>query len=315
MRNRFLNGVSFLPLYAPETGDGGGQAELELGNEAGDIAEQLEAAADDDKNDLNHSGNEEDAGEGEDGNKEAAEKAEDDDSKGEEETEDEKAELEQLRKANKALGKRISALSKDKRELHAKLQENIREVPKNEEEASGDGEEQPQRSDFKTKAEFEAAVEAAADRKAAERLAVQEFNKACNAVEAAGSKAFGEKWARAKAELSMLDDHGRIPMDILSVALETENPARVLFVLGNDIEKATELMGMTPIKRAIAMDKIASSKPAERPASKTPPPIEPLGGRGSRDDRPTDRDSDEEWNRKEEARERRLAEERRKRGY
>lgn len=315
MKNRFLNGVSFLPLYAPETGDGGGQAELELGNEAGDIAEQLEAAADDDKNDLNHSGNEEDAGEGEDGNKEVAEKAEDDDSKGEEETEDEKAELEQLRKANKALGKRISALSKDKRELHAKLQENIREVPKSEEEASGEGEEQPQRSDFKTKAEFEAAVEAAADRKAAERLAVQEFNKACNAVEAAGSKAFGDKWSKAKAELSMLDDHGRIPMDILSVALETENPARVLFVLGNDIEKATELMGMTPIKRAIAMDKIASSKPAERPASRTPPPVEPLGGRGSREDRPSDRDSDEEWNRKEEARERRVAEERRKRGY
>jgi hypothetical protein len=315
MKNRFLNGVSFLPLYAPETGDGGGQAELELGNEAGDIAEQLEAAADDDKNDLNHSGNEEDAGEGEDGNKEVAEKTEDDEAKGEGETEDEKAELEQLRKANKALGKRISALSKDKRELHAKLQENIREVPKSEEEASGDGEEQPQRSDFKTKAEFEAAVEAAAERKAAERLAVQEFNKACNAVEAAGSKAFGEKWSKAKAELSMLDDHGRIPMDILSVALETENPARVLFVLGNDIEKATELMGMTPIKRAIAMDKIASSKPAERPASKTPPPVEPLGGRGSRDDRPSDRDSDEEWNRKEEARERRLADERRKRGY
>lgn len=315
MKSIFLNGVSFLPLYAPETGDGGGQAELELGNDAGDIAEQLEAAADDDKNDLNHSGDDEGAEEvkaGDDG-KEPEKASGEEEPEGE--TEDEKAELEQLRKANKALGKRISALSKDKRELHAKLQENIREVPKNEEDASGEGEEAPQRSDFKTKAEFEAAVEAAADRKAAERLAVQEFNKACNAVEAAGSKAFGDKWARAKAELSMLDDHGRIPMDILSVALETENPARVLFVLGNDIEKATELMGMTPIKRAIAMDKIASSKPAERPASKTPPPVEPLGGRGSRDDRPTDRDSDEEWNRKEEARERRIAEERRKRGY
>lgn len=317
MRTRFLNGVSFLPLFAPEKGDGGGQAELELNAEAGDIAEQLEAAADDDQNDLNHSGDNEGAEEvkaGEDENKEA-EKAEGEDAKGEEEPEDEKAELEQLRKANKALGKRISALSKDKRELHAKLQENIREVPKAEDDAGGEGEDAPQRSDFKTRAEFEAAVEAAAERKAAERLAVQEFNKACNAVEAAGSKAFGDKWARAKAELAMLDDHGRIPMDILSVALETENPARVLFVLGNDIEKATELMGMTPIKRAIAMDKIASQKPAAPSASKAPPPVEPLGGRGGGNDRPSDRDSDEEWNRKEEARERRLAEERRKRGY
>lgn len=315
MKNRSLNGVSFLPLYAPEKGDGGGQAELELNAEAGDIAEQLEAAADDDKNDLNHSGDSEGAEEvkaGDDGKE--PEKAEgEEDPQGE--AEDEKAELEQLRKANKALGKRISALSKDKRELHAKLQENIREVPKENDDASGEDDEAPQRADFKTRAEFEAAVEAAAERKAAERLAVQEFNKACNAVEAAGSKAFGDKWARAKAELAMLDDHGRIPMDILSVALETENPARVLFVLGNDIEKATELMGMTPIKRAIAMDKIASQKPAAPSASKAPPPVEPLGGRGGGNDRPSDRDSDEEWNRKEEARERRLAEERRKRGY
>jgi hypothetical protein len=316
MKNLFLNGVSFLPLYAPEKGGGeGGQAELELNAGAdADIAEQLEAAADDDQNDLNHSGEDEDAKEvkaGDDGKE--PEKAEGEEEP-EAETEDEKAELEQLRKANKALGKRISALSKDKRELHAKLQENIREVPKDDAEAAGD-DEQPQRSDFKTKAEFDAAVAAAADRVAAERLAAQEFNRQCNAVEAAGSKAFGDKWPKAKAELAMLDDHGRIPIDILSVALETENPARVLFVLGNDIEKATELMGMTVTKRAIAMDKIASQKPVERQQSRTPAPVEPLGGRGARDDRPSDRDSDEEWNRKEEARERRAAEERRKRGY
>lgn len=316
MKSLFLNGVSFLPLYAPETGDGGGQAELELGNEAGDIAEQLEAAADDDQNDLNHSGDDEGAEEvkaGDDGKE--PEKAEGEGDKGEEEPQDEKAELEQLRKTTKALGKRISVLSREKRELSTKLQETIKAVPSDEEVAAGEGEEQPQRSDFKTKDEFDAAVAAAAERVAEQRLATQEFNRQCNAVEAAGSKAFGEKWAKAKAELAMLDDHGRIPMDILSVALETDNPARVLFVLGNDIERATELMGMTPIKRAIAMDKIASSKPAERPASKTPPPIEPLGGRGGREERASDRDSDEEWNRKEEARERRLAEERRKRGY
>lgn len=311
MRNRFLNGISYLPLFAPETGEGGGQAELEPDAQAGDIAEQLEAAAGDDQNDLNHSGDDEGAEEvkaGDDGKE--TERAEGEE---EPEPEDEKAELEQLRKTAKALGKRISVLSREKRELSTKLQENIREVPK--EEVAEEGEDAPQRSDFKTKAEFEAAVEARAERLAEERAAMREFNAKCNDVEAKGSKAFGDKWAKAKAELAMLDDHGRIPMDILSVALETDDPARVLFVLGNDIEKATELMGMTPIKRAIAMDKIASSKPAERPASRAPAPVEPLGGRGSRDDRPSDRDSDEEWNRKEEARERRLAEDRRKRGY
>jgi len=225
-----------------------------------------------------------------------------------EEPDDPKAELEQLRKTTKALGKRVSVLSKEKRELSSKLQETIKAVPQE----PADADPAPQREDFKSKAEFEVAVRA----EAARIRAVEDFTSKCNSVEAAGSKTFGDKWGKAKADLAMLDDQGRIPLDLLNVALETDDPARVLFVLGNDIERATELMGMTPIKRAIAMDKIATSKPAERSQSRTPAPIEPLGGRGASNDRPSDRDSDEEWNRKEAIRERRVAEERRKlRGY
>lgn len=220
-------------------------------------------------------------------------------------------ELEQLRKTAKALGKRLGIVSKEKQALSAKLQATIKEVPKEEPEAGADPD-APVRSDFATKAEFDTAVQAETNR----RLAVQEFNGKCNAVEEAGTKAFGAKWGKAKADLAMLDDEGRIPMDILSVALETDDPARVLFVLGNDIEKATELMGMTPIKRAIAMDKIASApKAAPVVRSSTPAPVDPIGGKGGGDDRPTDRDSDEEWNRKEAIRERELAKRRQAQGY
>ena len=266
-----------------------------------------------DPNDLNHSQTDEKA-EGEEESAKAedkkpepvkAEEAEEPEAEGDEE---DVAELEQLRKANKALTQRLGAVAKEKRELSAKLQESIREVPK---EDGGKPEDAPQRSDFKSKKDFDDAVATHAQM----LVEQQEFNRKCNAVEAAGSKVFKEKWAGAKANLAVLDDHGRIPPDILSVALETEDPARVLFVLGNDLEKATELMGMTPIKRAIAMDKIASQKPAPRQTSRAPAPIDPIGGRGDVDDKPSDRDSDEEWNRKEELRERRAAEERRKRGY
>lgn len=223
---------------------------------------------------------------------------------------DPKAELEQLRKTAEQLGKRVKVLAKEKRDISAKLQETIQAVPAVDAEPSeGDN---PQRSDFKTKAEFDVAVQAETDR----RVALADFNGKCNAVETAGSKAFGDKWAKAKADLAMLDDQGRIPMDILSVALETDNPAQVIFTLGNDIEKTVELMGMTPIKRAIAMDKIASAKPAERQQSKTPAPVEPLGGKGATNDTPSDKDSDEEWNRKEAIREQRVAAAKRKaRGY
>jgi hypothetical protein len=310
MKNRFLNGVSFLPLFAPEKGAGeGDQPELALDAEAGtDLAEQLEAAAGDDPNDLNHSSADEDK-DAETVKAEAEAEPEKVEAEAKEEPEDEKAELEQLRKTAKALGKRVSVLSREKREMSAKLQESIKVVPKDDGEA-GDGEE-PQRSDFKTKVEFDAAVEAAAEA----RLAQREFNAACNAVETKGSSAFKDKWARAKADLASLDDNGRIPIEILSVALETDNPALVLFKLGNDLELASEMMGMTPTKRAIAMDKLATAKVAAQ-QSKAPAPVDPIGGKGARDDSPRDTDSDEEWNRKEAIRERKAAEARRKeRGY
>ena len=289
------------------------QAELALDTAAqkDDFAATLEASDQNDPNDLNHSAADEKP-EGDEAQEVKAEETEPVTAEAaakEDPEEDKDAELEQLRKTAKALGKRLGIVTKEKRELSAKLQATIKEVPQEQPEATG---EEPQRSDFKNKKEFDEAVASHAQM----LIEQNEFNAKCNAVEAAGSKAFGDKWVKAKADLAALDDYGRIPLDILSVALETDNPARVLFVLGNDIERAAELQAMTPIKRAIAMDKIASSKPAVASQSKAPPPIEPLGGKGAGNDRPSDKDSDEEWNRKEELRERRVAEERRKRrGY
>lgn len=293
--NRFLGGVSFLPLFAAETGAGnGGEPTNDLTLDPAEVAEHGDPEFADPP-----------------ATEPEAEK-EPEPAKAEAEPEPEakeEDETEQLRKTVKALGKRVSVLSKEKRDLHAKLQQNIKPVEKEPEQTEPETE--LQRSDFKTQAEFQEAVR----QEAARLRAVEDFNAKCNAVEAAGSKAFGDKWVKAKQDLAMLDDNGRIPLDLLQVALETDNPAVVLFKLGNDVELATELMGMTPIKRAIAMDKLAvQAKPAPRQQSKAPPPVDPIGGRGAADDVPRDTDSDEEWNRKEEARERRLREERRKRG-
>jgi hypothetical protein len=112
-----------------------------------------------------------------------------------------------------------------------------------------------------------------------------------------------DKWAAAKANLGVLDDHGQIPTDLLTTALETDNPAQVLFQLGNNLDRAAELMAMTPAKRAIAMDRMAQAKPPERQRSNAPPPIDPINGRGGGNDAPSDRDSDAEWHRKEGLRE------------
>lgn len=330
MKNRFLGGTSFLPLYAAETGagDGGKQAELALDpaeiaangdpdweandpNDIGTVAKEGDADGDD--NPELDTGKAPEPAKAAEPEPETPAAGEEDD--GEPKTEAElKAAWLASQKALKAISGRLAAKAADNRRLNEELSKTIKPVPEAEPAAAADGE-QPVRSDFKTKAEFDAAVTAEAERVASLRLAQQSFNAKCNDVEDKGSKTFGTKWGAAKAQLAILDDEGRIPLDLLTTALETDDPAKVLFELGSDIEKATEFMAMTPLRRAIAMAKIADAKAPVRQQSKTPPPVDPIGGRGGGDDKPSDRDTDEEWNRKEEARERKVAEARRARGY
>lgn len=334
MRNRFLSGASFLPLFGPADKPGGGEDQPQLQLDPAEVA--ANGDPDWEANDPNDIGTvaKEGAEDGDDNPdidpgtkpepepaKAAAEEpeapaaeAEDD---GEPKTPEElAAALAASQKALKAISGRLAAKAADNRRLNEELQKTIKPVPEADPAAPAAEGEQPVRADFKTKAEFDAAVQAEAERVANLRLAQQTFNNKCNDVEDKGSKEFGAKWPAAKAQLGLLDDEGRIPLDLLTTALETDNPAKVLFELGSDIEKATEFMAMTPMRRAIAMAKLAEPKaaPARQP-SKAPPPVEPIGGRGAGDDRPSDRDSDEEWNRKEEIRERQMAEARRKRGY
>ncbi len=331
MKNRFLGGVSFLPVFAAETGAGGGgdgkQAEMQLdpaevaqhgdpdweANDPGDIGTVAVEGDGDPEPDTGKKPEPEadpkgDDGEGDPEPDKPAAGAEDD---GEPKTPEQiKAAYEASQKALKAITKRLSVTAAEKRRLNEQLQATIKEAPKAD--AGADGEGEPQRADFKSKAEFDKAVEAEATR----RAAINEFNNKCNAVEESGSKTFGAKWPTIKQNLGLLDDNNRIPFDLLSTALETDDPAKVLFELGSDIELATEFMGMTPMKRAIRMAKLAEPKAAPpRKESRAPPPVEPIGGKGGGDDRPNDRDSDEEWNRKEDIRERALIEARRKRGY
>lgn len=334
IRNRFLGGISFLPLFAAETGGGaaggdGKQAEMQLdpaeiaqhgdpdweANDPGDIGTVAKEGSEDDQPEIDTGKKPEPepvkAEEEADPEPEKAAEgdADDDAPKTPEEL---AAALAQSQKALKAISSRLAAKAADNRRLNEELQKTIKPVEKPAEGAAEGEGEQPVRADFKTKAEFDRAVEAEATR----RASVQAFIEKCNAVEDKGSTAFGAKWNAAKANLGILDDEGRIPMDLLTTALETDDPAKVLYELGNDIDKATQFMAMTPLRRAIAMAKLAEPKAAPaRRESKAPPPVEPIGGKGGGDDRPSDRDSDEEWNRKEEARERKLAEQRRARGY
>lgn len=151
-----------------------------------------------------------------------------------------------------------------------------------------------------TRAQFDAAVRAESTRLAA----VAAFNEKCNAVEEKGAK-LGARWVAAKNNLALLDDNGSIPMDLLAPALETENPHRIIMMLGEDPDRAAELLAMNPNKRAVEIAKMdlteGRTPPPPPRRSAAPPPPDPIRGRtpvGSASATPSDKDSDAEWLRK-----------------
>lgn len=220
------------------------------------------------------------------------------------------------RRGSRTLEARIGGLAAEKRTLVAQLAEAEAELvrlraaapgatpPGDPPSPTGDPPQaDPQRHEFRTLAEFNAAVQAEAQR----RADLADWNRRCNAVEDVGAgqkdlvtgKVIGpERWAAAKRNLTLLDDNGVIPFALLSVALETDAPERVLLALGEDPDRAAELLAMTTVKRAMEIAKMsgpATPKPAAR--SNAPPPVDPLRGRGApaAAAEPNDRDSDAEW--------------------
>lgn len=127
-----------------------------------------------------------------------------------------------------------------------------------------------------------------ATRIATQQLAADKFNARCDEVAGAGQKEFGTKWATS---LEALRDVGAISDDLsfLQDALDTEAPEKVLHHLGQNPDEAERLLTLSPNRRAVALDRLATQlnveKPrAARPISKVPPPITPVGSaRGAKE--------------------------------
>ena len=200
---------------------------------------------------------------------------------------------------------RIGELSADKRRLreeNARLQAELERTRRADPPAEGDpppaaDPPAPERHNFSSQEEFQRAVR----EEAARQAEVNAFNTRCNAVEDAGVALGEDRWKAAKRNLALLDDEGRIPFELLSVALETEKPEQVLLTLGEDPDRAAELLKMTPTKRALEIAKMTTPKaapePTPPPRSEAPDPVEPIRGRGAAPDRdaPSDQDDDATW--------------------
>lgn len=122
-------------------------------------------------------------------------------------------------------------------------------------------------------------------REEAERLAAaQDFNRRCNNVANEGKKKFSDFNDRI-GNLQHLYTPGNASEEaayarMLEAALETDEPERVLYELGGDMDMAERMMGLSPVKMGMEMAKIAAKKGEAEP-SNAPRPIKPVGDRGT----------------------------------
>lgn len=153
---------------------------------------------------------------------------------------------------------------------------------------------------YRSKAEFDVAVKAEADRRfAVERQAADEraFNEECNRVYQSGKGQFSD-FDDAIGNLRSL---GVLDKTLIDAALATEQPDRVLYEIGSDPDKAMRIMALPPAKRIVELTKlslVAPAPPPQRRVSSAPAPVRPVEGTARASTGLRDDDDEGEWFRK-----------------
>lgn len=114
-------------------------------------------------------------------------------------------------------------------------------------------------------------LERLAEEKATAKVEIDRFNTRCNQVFSDGQKTFED----FEAVLSNYRDIGGLTPDFLQAAFETDEPHKILYELGRDRDEAFRVINLPPLKRAVALGKLAVklSEPKAKAVSKAPPPI------------------------------------------
>ncbi|WP_244128100.1 hypothetical protein [Burkholderia gladioli] len=145
------------------------------------------------------------------------------------------------------------------------------------------------------------AVEEMAERIAARRIAEREYLDSIKKTEQAGRKEF-QDFDQVVQQFGAI---GGIPAPMFQAINRLENPHRVLYSLGNDLELASRLTSMDPILLGVELARLSGAmRPmaVDEAGNRLPPPIEPPSGRssgggggGGGDVDLDDKLSDEEW--------------------
>lgn len=137
----------------------------------------------------------------------------------------------------------------------------------------------------------EAQIEEKARQLAAQQAEVTAFNNACNAVYEQGVSTHAD----FKEVLGNYTSLGGLSQEFLSAALETEAPHEVIYALGKDLDEAARIMELPPLKKAVAMERLAAKLKKPAPVSKAPAPIKPVGGNKGGSTPDPEKMSTKEW--------------------
>lgn len=134
-------------------------------------------------------------------------------------------------------------------------------------------------------------TEAQLNSAAMQRAAELRFNEECNNIAAKGQEQFPD-FADTVKNYGML---GGLTQPFMEAALAQDDPARVIYELGKDPDKAQSIMAMSPARQGAALARFAAGLPtkaAARTTSAAPPPIAPTVGGSARPGGPVRLDDD-----------------------
>lgn len=135
----------------------------------------------------------------------------------------------------------------------------------------------------------------------------QEFNRRCNEVADAGRTQFADFDVRVGKLVGLVDGNDAQAVanynQFLSAALETGEASRLIHTLGGDLDEASRILSLSPIRMAVELTKMAGRPPTE--VTGAPRPLNPIASQGVNnratfgpDDPSSDNLTTEEWMRR-----------------
>lgn len=121
-------------------------------------------------------------------------------------------------------------------------------------------------------------TQAEIEERAAQLANERSFVDACNKVYNDGKAAHGQEFETAVGNLKMLGSDTPQYRNMLEAAVALENSPDVLKHLGSNMDEASRIMSLPPVRMAVELAKLGTKVAAAPKVSNAPAPVDPIGG-------------------------------------